>query len=61
MNSKQQKRNERLRSNIREFGHERISSRARILMIVVINSPNLIKYIVDISESWHTKKYLVVK
>jgi hypothetical protein len=26
MNSKYQKRNERLRSNMREFGHERISS-----------------------------------
>jgi hypothetical protein len=27
MNSKQQKRNERLRYNMREFEHERISSR----------------------------------
>jgi hypothetical protein len=26
MNSKQQKRNERLKSNMREFGYERISS-----------------------------------
>jgi hypothetical protein len=35
MNSKHQKRNERLRSNMREFGHERISSPHKVTVDVL--------------------------